>query len=86
MSIECFIDTNLFLYQIENVDKRKSHIADLIIRKGIRKKHLHQLSNDTGVSECSSQESRCITESAGGQPLFRQRPETSLASQTTGNG
>ncbi len=39
MSVECFIDTNLFLYQIENVDKRKSHIADQIIRKGIRTKN-----------------------------------------------
>lgn len=34
-----FFDTNLFLYQIENVDKRKSTIADQIIRKGNRTKN-----------------------------------------------
>lgn len=35
MSAECFIDTNLFIYQMEALDERKATIADHIIRKGI---------------------------------------------------
>lgn len=35
MSAECFIDTNLFIYQLEVSDERKSATADRIIRKGI---------------------------------------------------
>jgi predicted nucleic acid-binding protein len=35
MSVECFIDTNLFIYQLEASDERKSATADRIIRKGI---------------------------------------------------
>ncbi len=35
MSAECFIDTNLFIYQMEALDERKATIADNIIRKGI---------------------------------------------------
>jgi len=35
MSAECFIDTNLFIYQLEASDERKSAIADHIIREGI---------------------------------------------------
>ncbi len=35
MSAECFIDTNLFIYQLEAIDERKSATADRIIRKGI---------------------------------------------------
>jgi predicted nucleic acid-binding protein len=35
MSAEYFIDTNLFIYQLEASDERKSAIADRIIRKGI---------------------------------------------------
>ncbi len=35
MSAECFIDTNLFIYQLEALDERKSATADHIIRKGI---------------------------------------------------
>ena len=35
MSVECFIDTNLFIYQLEASDERKSAAADHIIRKGI---------------------------------------------------
>ena len=35
MSVECFIDTNLFIYQLEAADERKSATADRIIRKGI---------------------------------------------------
>jgi predicted nucleic acid-binding protein len=35
MSAECFIDTNLFIYQLEASDERKSATADRIIRKGI---------------------------------------------------
>jgi len=35
MSAECFIDTNLFVYQLEALDERKSAVADRIIRKGI---------------------------------------------------
>lgn len=35
MSAECFIDTNLFIYQLEASDERKSATADHIIRKGI---------------------------------------------------
>jgi predicted nucleic acid-binding protein len=35
MSVESFIDTNLFIYQLEASDERKSATADRIIRKGI---------------------------------------------------
>ncbi|MDN5850832.1 MAG: PIN domain-containing protein [Nitrococcus sp.] len=35
MSVECFIDTNLFIYQLEARDERKGAIADHIIRHGI---------------------------------------------------
>jgi predicted nucleic acid-binding protein len=35
MSVECFIDTNLFIYQLEASDECKSATADRIIRKGI---------------------------------------------------
>jgi predicted nucleic acid-binding protein len=35
MSVECFIDTNLFIYQLEASDERKSATADRIISKGI---------------------------------------------------
>jgi predicted nucleic acid-binding protein len=35
MSVECFIDTNLFIYQLEVSDERKAATADRIIRKGI---------------------------------------------------
>ncbi len=35
MSVECFIDTNLFIYQLEALDARKSAVADRIIIKGL---------------------------------------------------
>jgi predicted nucleic acid-binding protein len=35
MSAERFIDTNLFIYQLEAADERKRAIADKIIREGI---------------------------------------------------
>jgi predicted nucleic acid-binding protein len=35
MSAECFIDTNLFIYQLEALDERKTATADCIIRRGI---------------------------------------------------
>jgi predicted nucleic acid-binding protein len=35
MSAECFIDTNLFIYQLEALDERKTATADRIIRRGI---------------------------------------------------
>lgn len=35
MSAKYFIDTNLFIYQLEAQDKRKSAIAERIIRHGI---------------------------------------------------
>src|SRR5215210_705034 len=35
MSVESFLDTNLFIYQLEALDERKSATADRIIRKGI---------------------------------------------------
>lgn len=35
MSAESFIDTNLFIYQLEALDERKSAQADRIIREGI---------------------------------------------------
>jgi predicted nucleic acid-binding protein len=35
MSVECFTETNLFIYQLEASDERKSATADCIIRKGI---------------------------------------------------
>ncbi len=35
MNVECFIDTNLFIYQLEALDERKSETADRIIRRGI---------------------------------------------------
>ena len=34
MSVECFLDTNLFIYQLEASEERKA-TADRIIRKGI---------------------------------------------------
>ena len=35
MSVENFIDTNVFIYQLEALDERKAAIADKIIRDGI---------------------------------------------------
>ena len=35
MSVERFIDTSLFIYQLEEADKRKQNIANDIIREGI---------------------------------------------------
>lgn len=35
MSVERFIDTNLFIYQLEALDERKCAIAGTIIRQGI---------------------------------------------------
>ena len=35
MSVECFIDTNVFIYQLEASDERKAATADRIIHKGI---------------------------------------------------
>lgn len=35
MSAESFIDTNLFVYQLEALDERKSSTADRIIHEGI---------------------------------------------------
>ncbi len=35
MSVESFIDTNVFIYQLEALDEEKSATADLIIRSGI---------------------------------------------------
>jgi predicted nucleic acid-binding protein len=35
MSVEYFIDTNLFIYQLEASEERKAATADRIIRKGI---------------------------------------------------
>lgn len=35
MSAKAFIDTNVFIYRLENLDTRKSAIAEEIIREGI---------------------------------------------------
>ena len=35
MSADRFLDTNLFIYQLEAADERKSAIADRIIREGV---------------------------------------------------
>ncbi len=35
MSAECFIDTNLFVYQLEALDEEKAATADRIIFRGI---------------------------------------------------
>ena len=35
MSAETFIDTNVFIYQLEALDERKSTIAEEIIREGL---------------------------------------------------
>ena len=35
MSVECFIDTSLFIYQIETQDDAKTAVASRIIRTGI---------------------------------------------------
>ena len=37
MSAECFIDTNMFIYQLEALDERKTATADRIIRLGIER-------------------------------------------------
>ena len=39
MSVECFIDTSLFIYQLEASDERKSATADRIISKGIESRN-----------------------------------------------
>lgn len=35
MRAECFLDTNLFIYQVEAVDDLKAPVADRIIREGV---------------------------------------------------
>lgn len=35
MSVDSFLDTNLFIYQLEARDDRKSAIADALIREGV---------------------------------------------------
>jgi hypothetical protein len=37
MSAECFIDTNVFIYQLEALDARKTATSDRIIRQGIER-------------------------------------------------
>ena len=39
MSVECFLDTNLFIYQLEALDEDKSVVADRIIRAGIENRN-----------------------------------------------
>lgn len=36
MSVECFIDTNLFIYQLEAREERKFEVAERIIRQGLK--------------------------------------------------
>ncbi len=38
MSVESFIDTNIFIYQLERLDIRKATIAEELIRQGITNK------------------------------------------------
>ena len=38
MSVENFIDTNIFIYQLERLDIRKATIAEELIRQGIANK------------------------------------------------
>ena len=35
MSVDCFLDTNVFIYQLEGIDTRKSEIAEDLIQQGI---------------------------------------------------
>lgn len=35
MSVECFIDTNVFIYQLEATDPHKSRVANRLIRRGM---------------------------------------------------
>ena len=35
MSAESFIDTNVFVYQLERLDVRKADVADELIEQGI---------------------------------------------------
>lgn len=35
MSVDCFLDTNVFIYQLEGLDARKSEIAEDLIQRGI---------------------------------------------------
>lgn len=35
MSVDCFLDTNIFIYQLEAADDRKQQIASDLIRTGI---------------------------------------------------
>jgi len=37
MSVECFIDTNIFVYQLEHRDARKAAVAERLIERGIAK-------------------------------------------------
>ena len=39
MSVECFIDTNLFIYQLEALDGDKKAVADHIISAGIENRN-----------------------------------------------
>lgn len=36
MSVECFIDTNLFIHQLEAREERKFEVAERIIRQGLK--------------------------------------------------
>ena len=35
MSVDCFIDTNIFIYSLERLDERKADKADRLIETGI---------------------------------------------------
>jgi len=37
MSVESFIDTNIFVYQLEDLDARKAAVAERLIERGIAK-------------------------------------------------
>ena len=37
MSVEYFIDTNIFVYQLEGLDTRKARIASLLIQEGMER-------------------------------------------------
>ena len=80
MSVERFIDTNVFVYQLEALDEDKSAVADRIIREGIETNNA--CISFQVVQEClntmlrkaeiplSTEETRAYMESVLG-PLFR---------------
>ena len=76
MSGDCFIDTNLFIYQLEASDERKAATADRIISEASSPQRLHQLPGRAGMPEYRASQGRNSTQHRRDETIPGQRPGT----------